>query len=312
MSEWALAATDLSFHYGTREALSGFNLRVPTGKFTGLLGPNGGGKSTAFRVFATLARPQSGRVEIFGRDAIQHLQASRAAIGVVFQSPALDKKLSVEENLRYHGALYGLGGNKLKTRIEHLLKRFELSDRAEDRVEILSGGLKRRVEIAKALLNSPKLLILDEPTTGLDPGARRAVWNYLKSLRVEEGLTVLTTTHLLDEAEACDQICFLDGGRTVLEGTPQELKARVGGEVITIRAAQPEALRAKIAEAFDLAPRVVDSDVCITRENAASFIPQLAARFATEMSALTLSQPSLEDVFIQATGRRLSTEGVLS
>ncbi|HUR38220.1 MAG TPA: ABC transporter ATP-binding protein, partial [Planctomycetota bacterium] len=233
----------LTHRYGERLALDGVSFSVRKGEVFGLLGPNGGGKTTLFKILSTALRPTSGSARIEGVDVRD--DAVRRRIGVVFQAPGLDQKLTVAENLLHQGHLYGLRGAALRRRIDEELGRFKLSDRARDRVEKLSGGLQRRVELAKALLHQPEILLLDEPSTGLDPGARRDLWDALRSLK---GVTVLLTTHLLEEAERCDRLAILHKGKLVALGAPLDLRGEIGGDVVTIRAKDAEALAAAIRE----------------------------------------------------------------
>ncbi len=239
----ALSTKGLTHRYGDRLALDDVSLRVAPREIFGLLGPNGGGKTTLFRILSTLVRPTSGTASILGLDLLRDTTALRARIGVVFQAPSLDKKLRVRENLAHQGHLYGLSGAALHERIDHLLIEFNLRDRARDLVETLSGGLQRRVEIAKSLLHRPELLLLDEPSTGLDPGARIDLWQTLYRLRDQQNVTVLLTTHLMEEAERCDRVAIIDQGRIVAEGTPEELRAEIGGDVISARSRDATSLR---------------------------------------------------------------------
>jgi ABC-2 type transport system ATP-binding protein len=279
---------------------------VAAGEFFGLLGPNGGGKTTLFRILATLMPPTSGRATILGLDPGRDSRRVRRALGVVFQNPALDPQLTVRENLECQGKLYGLGGRALADRIEARLARFDLTDRARDRVRILSGGLKRRVELARALLSDPELLLLDEPTTGLDPAARRGFWQLIRELRRERPMTILLTTHLLDEAEQCDRLALLDEGRFVAEGTPADLTADVGGDVISVTGPDPEALLADIRGRFDAAARLSGDDVRFERPDGHRVAAEVVEAFPGRVSAVRVARPTLEDVFVRKTGRRLA------
>ena len=238
----------LSHNYADRAALTEVSFRVRAEEVFGLLGPNGSGKSTLFRILSTMMAPTSGRARIAGFDVVEQSDQVRQKIGVVFQSQSLDKKLTVEENLRGQGHLFGISGALLGSRMDGAMERLGLADRRKDLVESLSGGLRRRVEIAKALLHEPRVLLMDEPSTGLDPGARRELWQYIDDLRTRQGVTVLLTSHLLDEAERCDRLLLLHQGRIVAEGTPAELKARIGGDVVVLEVADAESLRAIGAE----------------------------------------------------------------
>jgi ABC-2 type transport system ATP-binding protein len=283
-------------------ALHDVGFTVNRGEIFGLLGPNGGGKTTLFRILSTLLPPQKGRARILGDDLVEHRQHVRRALGVVFQSPALDRKLKVQENLRCQGHLYGMRGAALRQRIDEMLGRFGLADRAGDLVEKLSGGLRRRVELAKALLHSPEVLILDEPSTGLDPGARLDLWRNLEEIRRERGVTVLLTSHILEEVERCDRVAILDRGHLLTHGAPQALKESVGDDVITIASPAPDKLAAAIAARFGLQPRVLDTSVRLEQAGGTDLLRRLVETFPDEIRAVTLSKPTLEDVFIQCTG----------
>ncbi|HYG63266.1 MAG TPA: ATP-binding cassette domain-containing protein, partial [Thermoanaerobaculia bacterium] len=290
---------------GARKALAGVGFQVAAGEVFGFLGPNGGGKSTLFRILATLARPERGEVRIFGIDPARQVREVRRLLGVVFQSPGLDLQLTVGENLLHHGHLYGLRGRALARAIDEALARFGLADRREERARTLSGGLRRRVEIAKALLHGPRLLLLDEPSTGLDPGARRDLWDTLESLRAG-GVTVLLTTHSMEEADRCDRLALLDRGSLVAEGTPAALKEEVGGDVVTLTGRDPESLARDLAARFPgLAPAVWEGAVQITRERAHELVARLVEALPGRIDSVTVARPSLEDVFLRRTGHRL-------
>ena len=287
-----------------RFALQGISFTVERGEIFGLLGPNGGGKTTAFRVLSTLLLPSQGTVRVFGFDVRKDPHSVRARIGVVFQSQSLDIKLTVEENLRHHGHLYGLLGAELRNRIEAELERLGLTGRRKDRIETLSGGLRRRVELAKGLLHRPELLLLDEPTAGLDPGARRDLWEYVETLRRQEGVTILLTTHLLDEADRCSRVGFLDGGRLVALDSPESLKKKLGGEIIVVETKHPEKLRQQVEQRFQVNGTLLGGTLRIERPRAHEFIAQLMDAFGAQVDAVTLARPTLEDVFIRETGHR--------
>ena len=298
----AISVKGLSHCYGSRQALQDVCFDVAAGEIFGLLGPNGGGKTTLFRVLATLLPVQQGLVQLLGIDVAGEPSRVRSLIGVTFQSPSLDRKLTVRENLVSQGHLYGLSGARLRGRVELLLDSLGLADRASDRAESLSGGLARRVEIAKGLLHEPQILLLDEPSTGLDPGARLDLWRFLCVLRDEAGATVLITTHLMEEAEHCDKLAILDSGRLVALGTPAELRALIGGDCLTIQTASPEVLARRIADQFQVPSRPVGGQVRVEVKKGHEFIRQLVEAFGPEISSITLGKPTLEDVFIQRTG----------
>jgi ABC-2 type transport system ATP-binding protein len=268
-----------------------------------VLGPNGSGKSTLFRILCTLVEVQEGRVSVLGLDVAAHANAIRRKIGVGFQAPSLDRKLTVRENLRHQGHLYGLSGPALRRREDELLDRFGVADRAGDLVETLSGGLRRRVELAKALLHRPQLLLFDEPSTGLDPAARRDFVNYLLQLRREFGLTVVLTTHLLDEAEQADRLAILDRGTIVALGAAAELRSELGGDVISIGTPDPAALAGAIRDRLGLAPTVAAGAVRLRHSRARDCLVTLLEAFPDSIASITLARPTLEDVFVARTGR---------
>lgn len=287
-----------------REALRNISLLIPEGEIFCLLGPNGSGKSTLFRLLSTLSALQTGSVNILGFDLKTHAEQIRERIGVVFQSPSLDKKLTAGENLLHQGHLYGLQGDELENRITEMLGKVGVLDRRGDFVETLSGGIQRRVELAKSFLHKPSLLLLDEPSTGLDPGARREFGNYLRELRDKEGATVLLTTHILDEAEQCDSIAIFDQGTMVAYGTPSGLKKEVGGDVLSITSKSASSLCDEIKTQFGGDPSLIENTIHIERSNAHEFIPQLVQTFPGQIDSITFSKPTLEDVFIHKTGHK--------
>jgi ABC-2 type transport system ATP-binding protein len=297
----------LTHDYGTRVALDSLTFNVHEAEIFGLLGPNGSGKTTLFRILSTLMVPSSGHARVQGFDAASNPNKVRQQIGIVFQARSLDLKLTVFENLKHQGHLYGLSGKQLATRIDEVLNRVGLSDRAKEFVETLSGGMQRRVELAKGLIHSPSILLLDEPSTGLDPGARRDLWLYLRNLRDEEGVTVFVTTHLMEEAEHCDRLAILNEGKLVALGTPIELKSAIGGEVVLFETNSDEAaksLAARMSERFVIDPTVLGSTVRLEREEGHRFITTAIEAFPGEINGVSVSKPSLEDVFIQRTGHR--------
>jgi ABC-2 type transport system ATP-binding protein len=301
----AVEVEDLRHRYGERVALAGVSFRVARGEIFGLLGPNGGGKSTIFKILSTLLRPGGGTARILGADVVGAPDAVRRRVGVVFQHASVDPLLTVEENLRHHAYLFGLGGAELGVRLGSAMARLGLADVRRERVESLSGGMKRRTELAKALLVGAEVLLLDEPSTGLDPGARRDFLAELCALRAE-GITVVLTTHYMDEAERCDRVAFLDRGRLVAAGAPEVLKAAVGGDVLVLRTAAPEDLRARVQARFGLDGRVVDGTLRLERARGHELVRDLVEAFPEDIRALTYGKPTLEDVFVHLTGHQLS------
>jgi ABC-2 type transport system ATP-binding protein len=294
--------------YENRTALSGVSFEVTNAELFGLLGPNGSGKTTLFRILSTLMVPTAGRALIQGYDAAKEPGLLRRQIGVVFQAQSVDPKLTAYENLWHQGHLYGLRGAALKSRILEILRRVGLSDRAKEYVETFSGGMQRRVELAKGLLHHPSVLLLDEPTTGLDPGARRDLWQYLQILRDEERVSVIVTTHLMEEAERCDRLAILNEGKLVALGTPEELTKEIGGDVVLLDARDPHTLAARIQQRFQTDATVMDNKIRLELENGHHFIAEVVEAFPGEIVAMSVSKPSLEDVFIHRTGHRFWTE----
>ncbi len=303
-----VAISHLRHVYGTRVALDDVSFSIPSGEIFALLGPNGGGKSTLFKILSTLIPATSGTVRLFDEDILHDPQGVRARIGVVFQYPSLDPKLTVAENLRCHGHLYGMSGKTLRDRMDVVLQRLGLNDRTQDMVVTLSGGLQRRVELAKGLLHQPTLLLLDEPSTGLDPGARRDFNDYLHLLRDQGGTTIVLTTHIMEEAERCDRVGILHQGKLVALDTPDKLKAQVGGDVVAIRTQNVSALREKLMQRFACEPMLVDGTLRVERSQGHEFVREVVEAFPGEVQSVTFGKPTLEDVFIHQTGHRFWDE----
>ena len=290
---------------GPGKALAGLDFQVAPGEIYGFLGPNGGGKTTLFRILATLAPAERGTIQVFGVDLRRQAREVRRHLGVVFQNPSLDLQLTVAENLTHQGQLYGLTGRDLAARIERQMARFRLADRRDQRARELSGGLRRRAEIAKALLHEPRLLLLDEPSTGLDPAARRDLWDTLEELQ-QGGVTVLLTTHFMEEGDRCDRLALIDQGRLVAEGAPAVLKEEIGGDVVTLTGPDPAALARDLAARFpELKPEVRDGAVRLERERAHEWVARLVEALPGRIDALTVARPTLEDVFLHRTGHQL-------
>jgi ABC-2 type transport system ATP-binding protein len=294
---------NLTHRYGDRIALSNISFDVRPGEIFGLLGPNGGGKSTLFRILSTMMVPTEGHAVIAGHDVERDPASVRRQVGVVFQTQSLDKALTVEENLRAQGHLHGLSGATLQDRMGAAMERLGLKDRRKDLVETLSGGLRRRVEIAKALLHRPKVLLMDEASTGLDPAARRDLSRHVENLRDHEGVTILLTSHILEEADRCDRLILLHQGNIVAQGSPGELRSRIGGDVVVLDSANSQELAGRIQQRFTgLQPTVMDGQVRVEIANGHRFITEVVEAFPGSIDSVGLHKPTLEDVFVRETG----------
>jgi ABC-2 type transport system ATP-binding protein len=287
-----------------RAALVDVDLNIRAGEMLALLGPNGSGKSTLLRVLTTALKPDAGQILFGGIDLAVDPRAVRRQLGVVFQKPALDRKMSVVENMRAAGQLYGMRANAIETRMRELLVDLGLADRAGEKVEFLSGGLARRVELAKALLPQPSVLVLDEPTTGLDPISRQEFWQQVATLR-GEGTTVIVTTHLLDEAEVCDRVAIMHQGKLLACAPPQELQRAIGKQMLTLECDEPVSLLNELESELGLKGHLVEQSLRFPLEEAFS-IDRLLERFSSRIRRLSLAHPSLDDVFVKFTGERLA------
>ena len=312
MGSSAIEVHHLTHRYGQRVALDDLSLQVKAGDIFGFLGPNGSGKTTLFRILATLIPVEPGRVTMFGVDAAAQRNVIRSQIGVVFQSPSLDKQLTAEENLIHQGHLYGLRGADLRARVAAALATLGLGDRARDRVESFSGGMRRRVEVAKGMLHRPAILLLDEPSTGLDPAARIDLWRHLRQLNQQDGVTILVTTHLMDEAEHCSRLAVLAQGKLLAADTPAALKERIGGDVITIASTRLAEVRALLRDRLGIEAQEVAGTLRIERPRGHEFVPQVIEAAPGMIDSISVGKPTLEDVFIQLTGHRLSEEEAAS
>ena len=301
-----ISVESLAHRYKDRTALASVSFNVREAEVFGLVGPNGSGKSTLFRILSTMMAPSEGRASVAGFDVATQADSVRRRAGVVFQSQSLDKKLSVEENLRAQGHLFGMSGSALRARVELVMDRLGLADRRRDLSGSLSGGLRRRVEVAKALLHEPQVLLMDEASTGLDPAARYELWQYLEDLRARQGVTVLLTSHILDEAERCDRLLLLHQGRVVAVGTPAELKSRIGGDVVVLEVADPDALRPRLSERFGAVVKAIDGALRVEIPNGHRFIAEVIEAFPGAIRSVALHKPTLEDVFLDETGASIS------
>ncbi len=286
-------------------AVDGISFDIPVGEFFGFLGPNGAGKSTTINILCTLLRPTSGRAVVAGYDVASHPADVRRHIGLVFQDPTLDEYLTAEENLRFHAELYGVPRDLAEERLRDVLEMVELWDRRKGIVATFSGGMKRRLEIARGLLHSPRVLFLDEPTVGLDPQTRAHIWSYIEELRRRESITIFLTTHYMDEAEHCDRIAIIDHGGIVAIDTPEALKSSVGRDRIELRTVDDQAAMDELRDRLGLDPTTAEGAIRIYVPNGDRFIPTLFADLSVPILSVSLAQPTLDDVFMSYTGRTI-------
>lgn len=303
----AVAVVGVSHRYGETLAVDELDLSVSGSEIVAVLGKNGSGKTTLFRLLSTLLPVQRGRISIAGADVSSQTMAARGRLGIIFQSPSLDIKLTVLENLRCQGALYGLSGDRLRNRCDELLKQFTLEDRRDEFCQTLSGGLKRRVELAKGLLHRPPVMLLDEPSTGLDPSARLTLWSALESLAAE-GVAVLLTTHLMDEAAKASRVVLLDAGQKIADAPPAELQRDVGDRVLSIVADDLVDAEAYLRDELGLSPLRVGRSLRLTSEQSgtrdlAELLSPIAERLGDSVESISVGRASLEDVFVAKTGQ---------
>ncbi len=299
---------DIYKSFGEIEAVRGVSFDISAGEIFGFLGPNGAGKTTTINILCTLLKPDRGTAVLAGHDVVECPADVRAAIGIVFQDPSLDERLSVLENLNFHALVYSVPKAERAARFKHVLDMVELWGRRHDVVRTLSGGMKRRLEIARGLLHHPRVLFLDEPTLGLDPQTRNRIWEYIRELRAKQNITIFLTTHYMDEAENCDRIAVIDNGRIIALDTPDKLKAMVGGDVLTLRSSELERAKAEIAEHFKLELMEQDSKLVMEVPDGESFLPQLIKTIDVPIDSISLRRPTLDDVFLKLTGRTMREE----
>jgi ABC-2 type transport system ATP-binding protein len=298
----AVAVHQLTKSYGEIQAVRGIDFEVREGEIFGFLGPNGAGKSTTIKVLCTLAVPTSGEARVGGLDVRVHRTEVRRNIGLVFQEPTLDGYLTAEQNLRFHGELYGVPRAQLRDRMDEVLTMVGLDDRRGDLVQTFSGGMRRRLEIARGLLHSPHVLFLDEPTIGLDPQTRASIWDYIVELRRREHITVFVTTHYMDEAEHCDRIAIMNDGEIAVIDTPEALKSGIGEDRVQIRTADDARAIAQLERVFGIDAAVHEGAVTFSVPAGAQFVPQLFNGLDVPIEAVTVTRPSLDDVFMSYTG----------
>ncbi len=298
----AITVENLVKRYGDFEAVKGVSFEVAQAEVFGFLGPNGAGKSTTIGMLCTLTKPTSGRAEVAGHDIVRERDDVRRNIGLVFQDPTLDSYLTAMQNLSLHAELYGVESKLVKPRAKQVLQMVGLWDRRDGTVNTFSGGMRRRLEIARGLMHSPRVLFLDEPTIGLDPQTRRSIWSYIRELQQREQITIFMTTHYMDEAEWCDRIAIMDAGRIVALDSPEALKAGVGTDRVTIQTDDNAAAMAALQQDFDVESKVVEGAVTFGVPEGERFIPRLFSEFSVPVTGVSVSRPTLDDVFMSFTG----------
>jgi ABC-2 type transport system ATP-binding protein len=292
----------LAKRYGDVEAVAGIDFDVKPGEIFGFLGPNGAGKSTTINILCTLVAPTGGSASVAGYDVIRERDAVRRNIGLVFQDTTLDGYLTAEQNLRFHAELYGVPRAVLGDRLRQVMEMVGLWERRSGLVSTFSGGMKRRLEIARGLLHAPRVLFLDEPTVGLDPQTRSSIWRYIHELRGREDITIFLTTHYMDEAEHCDRIAIMDKGRIVVLDTPDALKASVGKDRVQIQTADDDAAIAALRGRFGIEAAIHDAAVTFSVAEGEGFVPRLFAELGVPIKTVSVARPSLDDVFMSYTG----------
>ena len=299
---------ELARNFGQLVAVDSVSFDVAEGEIFGFLGPNGAGKTTTINMLCTLLKPTSGRATVNGYDILTQRSEVRRSIGLVFQEPTLDEYLTAEQNLRFHAYAYDVPREIREARVKEVLELVELSDRRKNKVRIFSGGMKRRLEIARGLLHRPRVLFLDEPTLGLDPQTRRSIWEHILAIRKQNNLTIFLTTHYMDEAENCDRITIIDHGRIIAIDTPEKLKDRLGGDVVTLKAENNEAAAHELEAKYSLSPVIQDGTITFSVPQGERFLPQLVDGFQSRLLSIGIRRPTLDDVFIKLTGRAIREE----
>lgn len=299
-------------NYGDLAAVNDISFTVDEGEVFGLLGPNGAGKTTVINILCTLSKLNSGKALINGFDADRQRSQVRQSIGLVFQDPSLDDRLTALENLEFHSRVYNIPRSVRKERMEQALNMVELWERRRDIVKTFSGGMKRRLELARGLLHHPRVLFLDEPTLGLDPQTRHRLWDFILDLRQREGTTVFLTTHYMDEAEYANHIAVMDYGKIIALDTPQELKGMVGGDMITLSTADNQRAQTELKERYQIESKSDGEQLTFEIASGDRFIPTLIKELKTEILSISLRRPTLDDVFLKLTGHRLRDEAVKS
>jgi ABC-2 type transport system ATP-binding protein len=302
LSPPAIEVDDLVKSYGEVDAVRGVSFTVQPGEVFGFLGPNGAGKSTTINMLCTLAAPTSGSARVNGFDVVTQRDQVRRHLGLVFQDPTLDAHLTAEQNLRLHAELYDIDRGVIPARMDQMLQMVDLADRRDKPVMTFSGGMKRRLEIARGLMHSPRVLFLDEPTIGLDPQTRSSIWRYIRALQEAEGTTIFMTTHYMDEAELCDRIAIMDRGEIVVLDTPEALKGAVAADRVVLGTADDDAALAALRDRFGVEASVAEGAVTFHVENGEAFVPRLFAELGVAITSVAVSRPTLDDVFMRYTG----------
>lgn len=303
-----ITVENLVKHFGAVEAVRGISFAVKEGEIFGFLGPNGAGKTTVINVLCTLLKPTAGKAWVNGYDVSRQPNEVRSSIGLVFQDSTLDEYLTAEQNLRFHAYAYAIPSRVREERMRELLTLMELWDRRKEKVQVYSGGMKRRLELARGLLHRPRVLFLDEPTLGLDPQTRHRIWEYISQLRAQSQLTIFMTTHYMDEAENCDRIAVIDHGEIVALDTPDNLKDSVGGDVVMLRAKDNQAAIVELREQYHLSPQLQNGVISFSVPRGEEFLPVFVRQFGQQMVSIGLRRPTLDDVFLKLTGRGIREE----
>jgi len=310
MSDYIIKVENLVKRFGELVAVDNISFTVPSGEIFGFLGPNGAGKTTTINILCTLSKPTSGRATINGFDVVRQQNQVRQSIGLVFQDPSLDERLSGIQNLRFHALVYNVPASVRQKRIEEVLTMVELWDKRHNIVHTYSGGMKRRLELARGLLHYPRVLFLDEPTLGLDPQTRNRIWEYILELRRREGTTIFLTTHYMDEAEKADRIAIIDYGKLVAIDTPEELKKLVGKDIISLKTDDDTKAAEEIRFRYRIETRYDSDGLTFEVASGEEFLPAFIKKFGTKILSVSLRRPSLDDVFLKLTGREIRQEEV--
>ncbi len=309
MNDHVITVEDLTKSFGKLVAVNGINFGVATGEIFGFLGPNGAGKTTTINILCTLTKPTSGRATVNGFDVVRQQKQVRQSIGLVFQDPSLDERLSGVQNLYFHALVYNVPAKVRQQRIEQVLRMMELWDKRDSMVRTYSGGMKRRLELARGLLHHPKVLFLDEPTLGLDPQTRNRLWEYILELRKSEGITIFLTTHYMDEAEKADRIAIMDYGKIVALDTPERLKDLVSQDIVSVTTDDNDQAAREIKERYQIEARRDGSELVFEIARGEEFLPAFIREFKTRILSVSLRHPSLDDVFLKLTGHEIRDAG---